>query len=51
MQNIDQHLYETQGLYRELVDRLRATERENEALRAELGKRWEATGLGPWESN
>lgn len=50
MQNIDQHLYETQGLYREMIDRLRATERENEALRAQLGKRWEATGLGPWKA-
>lgn len=50
MENTDPHLYETQGDYRELVDRLRASERENEALRAQLGKRWEATGLGPWKA-
>lgn len=47
MKNIDPHLYETQGDYRELVDRLRETERENEALRAQLGKSWETTGLRP----
>lgn len=49
MQNINWHLYETQGDYRELADRLRASERENEALRAQLGKCWETTGLGPWK--
>lgn len=47
MKNIDPHLYETQELYRELADRLRALERENEALRAQLGKCWETTGLSP----
>lgn len=48
MKNIDPHLYETQGDYRELADRLRETKRENEALRAQLGKCWETTGLSPW---
>lgn len=50
MKNIDPHLYETQGDYRELVDRLRASERENEALRAQLGKSWETTGLSSWKA-
>lgn len=50
MKNIDPHLYETQGDYRELAGRLRASERENEALRAQLGKRWRTTGLSPWKA-